>query len=88
MTCEAIVHLYEEFGEACVEKLRGMLGFAVLDSQQNTLPLARDRVGIKPIYFSVTRNEIVIGSEIETILADPEAGSASRFLSIVVYGSI
>src|SRR5271169_3829209 len=44
---EVIVHLYEEFGEACVEKLRGMFGFAIWDERKRTLFLARDRVGIK-----------------------------------------
>src|SRR5271155_207110 len=48
---ETIVHLYEEFGEACVEKLRGMFGFAIWDERQQTLFMARDRIGIKPLYY-------------------------------------
>ena len=48
---EVIVHLYEELGEACVEKLRGMFGFAIWDERQKLLFLARDRVGIKPLYY-------------------------------------
>jgi asparagine synthase (glutamine-hydrolysing) len=69
---EVIVHLYEEFGEACLEKLRGMFAFAVWDERRQTLLLARDRVGIKPLYYSLTGQSIVFGSEIKAILADPE----------------
>ena len=69
---EVIVHLYEEFGEACVEKLRGMFGFAIWDERRNTLFLARDRVGIKPLYYYLDDKCLVFGSEIKAILADPE----------------
>jgi asparagine synthase (glutamine-hydrolysing) len=68
---EVIVHLYEEFGAACVEKLRGMFAFAVWDQNTKTLLLARDRVGIKPLYYSLTDKGIVFASEIKAILADP-----------------
>ena len=68
---EVIVHLYEEFGPACVEKLRGMFAFALWDANSKTLLLARDRVGIKPLYYSLTDKSIVFASEIKAILADP-----------------
>jgi asparagine synthase (glutamine-hydrolysing) len=48
---EAIVHAYEEYGEKCPEKLNGMFGFAILDLRNRTLFLARDRLGIKPLYY-------------------------------------
>ena len=68
---EVIVHLYEEFGPQCVEKLRGMFGFAIWDGKSKTLFLARDRVGIKPLYYCLTGKSLLFGSEIKTILADP-----------------
>lgn len=84
---EVIVHLYEEFGAACVEKLRGMFAFAIWDGRQEVLLLARDRVGIKPLYYRLTDECIVFGSEIKAILADPEVqpevlpGMIDRFLT-------
>lgn len=68
---EVIVHLYEELGESCVEKLRGMFAFALWDVRDRLLLLARDRVGIKPLYYSLTNSAVVFGSEIKAILADP-----------------
>jgi asparagine synthase (glutamine-hydrolysing) len=75
---EVIVHLYEEFGPACVERLRGMFGFAIWDERQQTLMLARDRVGIKPVYYAIGTDSLVFGSEIKAILADPEIGARVR----------
>jgi asparagine synthase (glutamine-hydrolysing) len=84
---EVIVHLYEEFGEACIGKLRGMFGFAIWDSRQKILLLARDRVGIKPLYYWLSSESLVFASEIKAILADPEVktgvipGMIDRFLT-------
>ena len=69
---ETIVHLYEEFGEGCVEKLRGMFAFAIWDENRKKLLLARDRAGIKPLYYWLSKDSLVFGSEIKAILADPE----------------
>lgn len=68
---EVIVHLYEEFGPACLERLRGMFGLAIWDQNTKTLFLARDRVGIKPLYYHLSDTSLVFGSEIKAILADP-----------------
>lgn len=68
---EVIVHLYEEFGPGCVQKLRGMFSFAIWDQNAKTLFMARDRVGIKPLYYHLTDTSIVFASEIKAILADP-----------------
>jgi asparagine synthase (glutamine-hydrolysing) len=69
---EVIVHLYEELGEACLERLRGMFAFAIWDNRRKSLFLARDRVGIKPLYYYHSSSSFVFGSEIKVILADPE----------------
>jgi asparagine synthase (glutamine-hydrolysing) len=69
---EAIIHLYEEMGEACVERLRGMFGFAIWDRRERKLFLARDRVGKKPLHYSLAGDTLIFGSEIKSILQHPE----------------
>src|SRR5947209_11202170 len=66
---ETILHLYEEEGPRCVERLQGMFAFAVWDRTRGRLLLARDRLGIKPLYFACTDHEILFASEIKAILA-------------------
>ena len=73
---EVIVHLYEEYGFDCVQKLRGMFAFAIWDSAKRTLFLARDRVGIKPLYYHRSKSFFSFGSEIKAILADPAVDRA------------
>ena len=68
---EVIVHLYEEYGTECVQELRGMFAFAIWDRREKQLFLARDRVGIKPLYYYVGSDCLVFGSEMKAILADP-----------------
>ena len=65
---ETILHLYEEEEERCVEKLQGMFAFALWDKTRRRLLLARDRLGIKPLYYAVTKEEIIFASEIKAIL--------------------
>jgi asparagine synthase (glutamine-hydrolysing) len=69
---ETIVHLYEEYGRDLVKHLRGMFAFALWDTKKRKLLLARDRLGIKPLYYRRTQTELLFGSEIKTILAYPE----------------
>ena len=65
---ETIVHAYEEHGGHTPEHLHGMFAFAIWDSVLETLLLARDRLGIKPLYYTVTDRELLFGSEIKSIL--------------------
>jgi asparagine synthase (glutamine-hydrolysing) len=66
---ETILHLYEEHGEPAVERLRGMFAFAVWDRAAGRLLLARDPLGIKPLYLAWTRDELLFASEIKALLA-------------------
>jgi asparagine synthase (glutamine-hydrolysing) len=69
---ETIVHLYEEYGKDCVQHLRGMFAFAIWDVKRRSLFIARDRLGIKPLYYCVTPNTFLFGSEIKALLAYPQ----------------
>lgn len=68
---EAIVHLYEDLGERCVERLRGMFAFAVWDTRDRSLLLARDRVGKKPLYYADTAEGLTFASELKAVMMDP-----------------
>ncbi|MFM8394724.1 MAG: asparagine synthase (glutamine-hydrolyzing), partial [Acidobacteriota bacterium] len=79
--CEVIVHLYEEYQQGCLERLRGMFAFALWDEPRNLLMLARDRMGEKPLYLAESAGQLVFSSELKSILKsgrvrfqlDPEA---------------
>jgi len=72
---ETIVHLYEEYGADCVQHLRGMFAFAIWDSRRQRLFIARDRLGIKPLYYQLTPQQMAFGSEIKVVLACPGNGA-------------
>ena len=76
---EAIVHAYEEWGTQAIGRLRGMFGLAIWDRRSQSLLLARDRVGIKPLYYTEAAGTLYFGSEIKSILESPEV---SRDLDI------
>jgi len=70
---ESILRCYEEFGDDCVDHLRGMFAFAIWDAQNRKLFIARDRVGEKPLYYTVTNNgTFVFGSELKCLLQHSE----------------
>ncbi len=66
---EVIIHLYEEYGPACVDKLRGMFAFAIYDERQRRLLLARDRLGKKPLHYALVDGRLFFASEMKSILA-------------------
>ncbi len=68
---ETVVHLYEDYGADCVKHLRGMFAFALWDARKQTLLLARDRLGIKPLYYAETPQGLVFGSELRAVISSP-----------------
>ena len=68
---EVLVHLYEEFGEAFVDLLDGIFAFAIWDAKAQKILLARDRMGIKPLYYTEVDGKLIFGSEMKVLLAHP-----------------
>jgi asparagine synthase (glutamine-hydrolysing) len=76
---ETIVHLYEEMGPDCVNKLRGMFAFALYDERRQKLLMARDRLGKKPLHYALQGQRLLFGSEIKAILAvAPELATVNQ----------
>lgn len=69
---EVILHAFAEWGIECVQRLRGMFAFALWDGRQRELWLVRDRIGIKPLYYSNHHGRLTFASEIKALLADPQ----------------
>jgi asparagine synthase (glutamine-hydrolysing) len=69
---EVIVHAYEQWGRGCVDRFNGMFAFALFDGRDRSLFLARDHLGIKPLYFALLDTRIVFASEIEALFEVPE----------------
>ncbi len=85
---EALVHGYEEWGEAFVDRLNGMFALAVLDLSRRLLFLARDRMGIKPLFYAVAGQRLVFASELKALLCDAtlrreiDLGALDRYLAL------
>lgn len=82
---EVIVHAYEEFGPECVRHFNGMFAFAIWDKKTKQLTLARDRIGIKPLYYYHQGKKLVFASEIKAILQDPQIEREIDLQSLVQY---
>jgi asparagine synthase (glutamine-hydrolysing) len=68
---EVIVHAYEEYGDDCLDHFNGMFGLALWDARRRRLLLARDRLGIKPLYYHLSHDRLVFGSELKAVIAHP-----------------
>jgi asparagine synthase (glutamine-hydrolysing) len=82
---ETIVHLYEEYGRDCVHHLRGMFAFTIWDREKGTLFVARDRLGIKPLYYQLTPESFLFGSEIKVIVAHSGSRPDFHFAALPEY---
>ena len=69
---EVIVHAYEQWGDSAVDRFRGMFAYALWDERKRRLLLVRDRLGVKPLYYCATDSGVTFGSEIKSLLADPD----------------
>ncbi|UTD29095.1 asparagine synthase (glutamine-hydrolyzing) [Bradyrhizobium sp. WD16] len=84
---EVIVHLYEQFGDAFLHKLNGMFAIALWDRRARRLLLARDRIGIKPLFYAVQGECIVFGSEPKALLAHPDVSRQPDLIALHHYFS-
>jgi asparagine synthase (glutamine-hydrolysing) len=72
---EVIVHAWEAWGERCVERFRGMFAFALYDRNRETLFMARDRLGVKPLYYALLpEGTLLFGSELKSLMVHPQLG--------------
>lgn len=85
---ETILHAYEEWGEDCVARLRGMFAFAIWDRKTEKLFVARDRFGIKPLFYAEHGNTFYFASEMKAILADPTVRRDMDEVSLACYFSL
>jgi asparagine synthase (glutamine-hydrolysing) len=82
---EVVVHAYEAWGPRCVERFRGFFALALWDGPARRLFLARDRIGIKPLYYAVSDDRLVFGSEIKAILEHPDVPRVLDLVSMYHY---
>jgi asparagine synthase (glutamine-hydrolysing) len=82
---EVVVHAYEAWGPRCVERFRGFFAFALWDGTRRELLLARDRIGIKPLYYAWSGERLVFGSEIKALLEHPAVPRALNLQAMYHY---
>jgi len=90
---EVVLHLYEELGEECVEEMNGMFAFAIWDEREGRLLLARDRLGIKPLLYSISGRRLAFASELQALmrsgLVEPKISleALDEYLTFLYVGS-
>ena len=82
---EVILQMYEEYGPACVKHLRGMFAFALWDRKNESLMLARDRIGKKPLLYATLKDKLIFASEMQSLLQHPEIPKRIRPHAIDLY---
>ncbi|MFQ5611550.1 MAG: asparagine synthase (glutamine-hydrolyzing) [Anaerolineae bacterium] len=82
---EVILHLYEQFGPGCVHHLNGIFAFAIWDSSRQEIILARDRMGIKPVYYTEVASQLIFGSELKVLLTHPDVKRDIDLISLNEY---
>lgn len=82
---EVVLGLFDTFGTDCFHHINGMFGFAVWDKPDRTLTIARDRIGIKPVYYYLDEEKLVFASEIKAILAFPSVTGALDHTCLAQY---
>jgi len=82
---EVILHMYEEFGITSVQHLNGIFAFAIWDIPREEIIIARDRMGVKPLYYTETANQFIFGSEMKVVLAHPDVKRDIDLISLNEY---
>ena len=82
---EVVLKSYEEYGVKCLDKFNGMFGFAIWDIRKKELFIARDRIGIKPLYYYYKNGDLIFGSEIKTILESEKVSKKINLQSLYYY---
>lgn len=82
---ECLLHLYEDHGDGCVDHLHGMFGFALWDERRRRLLLARDRLGVKPVYYTIDDGRLIFASELKAILAAPRVQTELNPAALIDY---
>ena len=82
---EIVLHLSEKFGSEALNYLNGMFAIVIWDAQRQELFLARDRLGIKPLYYSQVGSQLLFGSNLKSILVHPDAPNQPQWLDLTVF---